>query len=697
MKSIIARKVYVVMFISMLAVAIAVCIILYFIAVYNIKNSVKNKLNTSLYVVKTLLDVNERSDFIRLTNNSSAMTAFDTKLKEIQKELEISAITLSYPETENEYSYIVNSENTGTKPMSKALMSDAYQTALASGSNVVWEKSYRSSPGKFLAGFLPLRGSKGDLIVMIGAELSIDRMNVIQLQIGFVFIIALLLSFIFSLINREFLKKMFIQPILGLNDYANRIAGGELDKTVSLDSKDEISELAGSMNLISRNLKESFQKVEQYNRELLNQLYTDRLTHLANRRKLIQDLESCVNPLIILFNIDSFQEINDFYGNDVGDYILLEVSKRLRNLILTSDNRLYKMHADEYAVLVDREISKGELEVMGIYFTEGIVERPFNYMDTEIYITLSAGIGLKLPQQNSMLSTMAHGTESGVAQNPMLSAMINADMALRRAKAVRKKYVIYDESMDIPKEFEQNIRWTQKLKYAIKEDRIVPFFQPILNNHNGRVEKYECLVRMRDVDGKIIPPYYFLAVAKKARLYRYITTIMIDKSFQFFDRTDYDFSINLSLDDILDDKTSNYILTRVKKNRKLASHLVFELLETENMQNYEQVKSFVSLLKDAGCKIAIDDFGTGYSNFSNLVQLKVDYIKIDSSLIRSLDEDRSAQIIIRTIASFARELGLETISECVHNKNVYEKSIELGIDYSQGYYFGEPRADLLKG
>ena len=355
------------------------------------------------------------------------------------------------------------------------------------------------------------------------------------------------------------------------------------------------------------------------------------------------------------------------------------------------------MHADEYAILQDRAVTKGELEVMGIYFTEGIIERPFNYMDTEIYITLSAGIGLKLPLQTGMISVMGQGTDGNTTQNPLLSAMINADMALRRAKAVRKKYVIYDESMDIPKEFEQNIRWTQKLKYAIKEDRIIPFFQPILNNHNGRIEKYECLVRMRDLDGKIIPPYYFLAVAKKARLYRYITTIMIDKSFQFFEKTGYEFSINLSLEDILDDKTSNYILSRVRQNRKLAKQVVFELLETENMQNYDQVKTFVGLLKDAGCKIAIDDFGTGYSNFSNLIQLRVDYIKIDSSLIRSLDEDKSSQIIIKTIASFARELGLETISECVHNKSVYEKSIELGIDYSQGYYFGEPKAHLLKG
>ncbi|HOV15378.1 MAG TPA: EAL domain-containing protein, partial [Spirochaetota bacterium] len=105
---------------------------------------------------------------------------------------------------------------------------------------------------------------------------------------------------------------------------------------------------------------------------------------------------------------------------------------------------------------------------------------------------------------------------------------------------------------------------------------------------------------------------------------------------------------------------------------------------------YDKIKDFISFAKFLGCKIAIDDFGSGYSNFSHVLRLNVDYIKIDSSMIKNIDKDENSQIITRTIVNFAKELGLKTISEYVHNEDVFNMVYDLGVDYSQGYYFGEP-------
>ena len=268
-------------------------------------------------------------------------------------------------------------------------------------------------------------------------------------------------------------------------------------------------------------------------------------------------------------------------------------------------------------------------------------------------------------------------------------------MALKKAKRLQKNYIIFNESMQISKEYEYNISWAKKLKDSIRGNNIVPYFQPIFNNHTNKIEKYECLVRMIDVDGKVHPPLLFLDMAKKSKLYHDITKIMISKSIARFHDKFYDFSINLSVDDILDEETNDFIMKKLKENHRTVSRLVFEILESEGIENYTQVKSFIDEIKQYQCKIAIDDFGTGYSNFSHILQLNVDYIKIDASLTRYIHQDKNSQIITQTIVDFTKKLGMKTIAEFVHSKEVFDKVCELGIDYSQGYYFGEPKSTLL--
>ena len=131
-------------------------------------------------------------------------------------------------------------------------------------------------------------------------------------------------------------------------------------------------------------------------------------------------------------------------------------------------------------------------------------------------------------------------------------------------------------------------------------------------------------------------------------------------------------------------------------NQDTAKRAVFELLESDGIENYDIIKGFIEDVKSFGCKVAIDDFGSGYSNFDHIMSLDIDVLKIDASMIRNLDTEKSSQIITRTIVNFTKELNIKTVSEFVHTPEVFRKVQEFGIDYSQGYLFGEPAPEVCK-
>lgn len=165
---------------------------------------------------------------------------------------------------------------------------------------------------------------------------------------------------------------------------------------------------------------------------------------------------------------------------------------------------------------------------------------------------------------------------------------------------------------------------------------------------------------------------------------------MLKKSFETFKDKTQEFSVNLTIADILNLSIKNYIFELLELYG-IGERVVFEIVESESIENFAEIAAFIASVKSFGAKIAIDDFGTGYSNFEYLLRLKADYIKIDGSMIRNIDSDGDAQIVVSTIVDFAKKMGVKTIAEFVENESIYNKVKELGIDYSQGYYFSEPK------
>ncbi|KIM10895.1 MAG: hypothetical protein KU38_06975 [Sulfurovum sp. FS08-3] len=417
-------------------------------------------------------------------------------------------------------------------------------------------------------------------------------------------------------------------------------------------------------------LEEYKKELERKQDRLMHQLYTDSLTHLPNRTKLTEDIKAYKAPMIILINIDGFKEINDFYGIDIGDFVLIEFGKIIKRHLPSKGAKLYKMSGDEYVILDSMHLSRMELIKQLNLLSHSINNQTIFTNGYEIDMNATMGIALDTHD-----------------------LLISADVALHEAKNSKLRFAIYDKSFETLKEYKNNLLWSKKIKEAIENNKIVPYFQPIVDNQTHQIVKYESLVRLIGSNNQIIAPFVFLGIAKQSRIYHNISKIMIEQTFKYFADKAMDFSINISINDIENFETHQFIFEQLK-TYDLGSRVTFEILESEGITNYGIVASFIAEVKQYGAKIAIDDFGTGYSNFSHIINLHVDFIKIDGSLINTMLYDENLRVVVETIVAFAKKLGIKTVAEFVDSKELYEYVASIGIDYSQGFYISKPKPNI---
>jgi diguanylate cyclase (GGDEF)-like protein len=407
--------------------------------------------------------------------------------------------------------------------------------------------------------------------------------------------------------------------------------------------------------------------------ELYNLLYNDNLTGLPNKAKLIEELQNNRNlrlTSICIIDINSFKEINDFYGHKIGDSILIELGNIIKKSIIEIKGlKFYKFPSDTYCItnILD---NKDEFIALIERIVESAYKKVFVFDQYEIDIRITAG--LSFSNKNNKL--------------------ITADIALEAAKKDHKDYMVFYDELDKFQEYENNMLWTKKLKSAFVKDNIEVYFQPLVNNKTLLVDKYECLVRLIDEDGKVVVPFFFLDISKKSNQYKKLTKIVLEKSFKKFVNLPFEFSVNISYEDIEDIEFLDFVKGLLNKY-DVAQRVVFEILEDENVKNYNLLISFIDEVKSLGCKVAIDDFGSGYSNFEHLLKMNVDYLKIDASLIKNIATDENSYKITKTIVDFAKSLNMKTIAEFVENKEIFELTKVLGVDFSQGYYFSAPIAN----
>ncbi len=428
-----------------------------------------------------------------------------------------------------------------------------------------------------------------------------------------------------------------------------------------LNEKDEIIEYVA----IRHEITDLVLKTE----ELKRNLRLDSLTNIGNRYKLIEDVSKSVNPCISILDIVSFSDVNDFFGYKTGDNVLKIVARKIEELLIDKENyRVYRDHSDTFCIVAQNEDRDKFIKNID-EISKTIAKVPIVIKSRELYVQLSYVFSFE--SKENLLETAN---------------------IIKRYSHANKNIIIYDKALELEKDYEKNIFWTLKIKKALDEDKIVPYFQPIYNLKTSKIEKYEALVRL--IDGNnVISPYYFLDISKKSKQYLQLTKTMIQKTFDYFRDKDFEFSINLTFEDIKSEYISSFIIELLKEY-KIGHRVVFEIVESEEIDNFRKINEFFVTIREYGCKIAIDDFGSGYSNFEYLAKLNVDYIKIDGSLIKDILINKSSQNIVSMLVNFAKGQKVKTIAEFVSNKDILNKVRELGIDYVQGYYIKEPIASI---
>ena len=434
-----------------------------------------------------------------------------------------------------------------------------------------------------------------------------------------------------------------------------------------------ISAMVVIILLLTRSQNEN-RRLKRLKKELEYAANFDILTGLLNRNSLNRTLQQqqYKRPTFLLININGFKHVNDLYGAQMGDYILQEVSQLIKlPIFATYDPSYYRLGGDDFGILLEDISNKKALS-----FAEALTQsiKHFIFVDNEIEINITISIAI----------------------NSIAPLLENADMVLKHYKKKKAETIVqFTPELNLKAHIQNNINVLQSLSLAISEDRIVPCFQPIIDLDTGKIVKYEALVRQLEPDGTLLSPYVFLELATQTPLYRELTQIMIEKVFATFSDQPYRFSINLSMQDLLDKELMTMLEAHLIANPESAKRLEIELLESENLFDIQATEHFITLLKSYGCSIAIDDFGTGYSNFFYLAKLSIDTLKIDGSLISKIISDEKYFKTVEAIVHYAQTLGVETVAEFVETKEIAEKLKEMGVTYGQGYYFGRPQRHIL--
>ncbi len=431
--------------------------------------------------------------------------------------------------------------------------------------------------------------------------------------------------------------------------------------------------LADANRALTKYSEELENEVKKRTEEALEHLMKNPLTKLNNRLSFVKRLEKNSRASVAIFNIDRFQSYNDLFGAKVGDRIIQEYAAYLRQTIPYL-YEIYHLQGDEFAIIEPDKKSSPTFLAMVKRIAELV--REFHYTDENGCFVLQVSIGLCINEKQPLTK---------------------ADMALKKAKNSRESLVIYNENLVKKQKYLENITMTKILSNALKDDRIVPYFQPIIDTKSQKVFKYEVLVRLVDENGLVISPVHFIYLAKQIKLYSELTKIVFEKAMKSAEEHNLHLSINLSADDIHHRPTRDFIMDRLAMSG-YSDHITFELLESEETENYDDISAFIHRIKQYGAKIAIDDFGAGYSNFARILKLKVDYIKIDSSFIKKIDSDADSKEFVEIIHKLANTYNLKTVAEFVATETIYDTVSSIGIDFVQGYYFGrpEPIEEILK-
>lgn len=416
----------------------------------------------------------------------------------------------------------------------------------------------------------------------------------------------------------------------------------------------------------------------------------DSLTGLINRRrfqeKFADELASAkrygYQVALFYLDLDQFKMVNDNNGHEAGDKLLAQVANVLAQTIRSTDS-LCRIGGDEFTLIMPHAETH-DIDGIAEKINQTLMSKAFNFADNHHKVSASIGIAI-FPQH-------------GLTVNELLA---NADLAMYQAKASgRAQYHIFSADVDYQEKLRRELYWQDVIEDAIANDKFVLFYQPILNIKTNRISHFECLIRLRQNDGQIIPPGDFIGHAEELGLIGKIDRLVLKKAVQkhieFKNQgNDYKLTVNLSGCSFNDTAIFEDISRLINVPEVTPGNIIFEITETAAVSNFAAAEALVAKIKELGCLLALDDFGVGFSSFHYLKHFPVDYVKIDGSFVRHINNSDDDKIFVKALADVAQAFGKKTVAEFVENEDILNILKEFKIDYAQGYHIGKPVEEPL--
>ncbi|RXK14443.1 diguanylate cyclase [Halarcobacter mediterraneus] len=430
-------------------------------------------------------------------------------------------------------------------------------------------------------------------------------------------------------------------------------------------------------------------KIKEKEKEISKLAFYDCLTLLPNRTLLKRKTENLISYnrrhsdycSFIFIDLDHFKTINDTKGHLIGDLILIQCAKRLENLLKKGDF-IGRFGGDEFIILVNtykknKEEAKKEIEKITKKILNTIKE---TFTVKQNQYQLSASIGI---------------------------AMFNEDISFHELlkRADTAMYFVKDKGRDdfgffdpkLQKSLERKAIVLQRLREAINNAKINIHFQKQVNSKE-EVIGVEALARWEDEELGFVSPAEFIPIAEESGLIIRFGHCLIEETAKVLQEWQNDkekkhwrISINVSLSQFQRDDFEYLIKNAILKYKINANLLRLEITESLLLKNADKALEKIDYLKELGLTLSIDDFGTGYSSLAYLKKLPVDELKIDKSFIDDIVTNKSDETIVAAILEIGNQFGFEVIAEGVETKEIYEKLLNLGCKYFQGYYFAKPK------
>jgi diguanylate cyclase (GGDEF)-like protein len=407
----------------------------------------------------------------------------------------------------------------------------------------------------------------------------------------------------------------------------------------------------------------------------------DELTGHLNQVRLREALEHALSYSrrsevpggYLVIGVDKLSQVNNSMGYETGDAILIEIGQRLDRCLRASDV-VGRIGMDRFGVVLG-QCSQGQMARAAERILQAVRETTFPTDGTDSHISVSIG-----------------GVAFSEFCNTAYDVMAKGETALKQAKRDgRDRFVMYRVSEQQGEVHRQNLAVGNKVKEALRDHRLQFAFQPVVRAGDKEAVFHECLLRMRDENGDIIPAGVFIPIIEQLGLVRLIDRYVLDLAVQALtDNPTLNLAINISGLTSSDQSWLRTLSALIKNKPDVARRLIIELTETSALTDIEESARFLAAIRELGCRVAVDDFGAGFTSFRHLKTLTLDIVKIDGSFVRNLADNVDNQLFIRNLLGLAEAYGMETVAECVETQEDARFLIGEGVKYLQGYYFGRP-------